>query len=59
MHTFQTYPSDMFEIDPFTKNRLRMDADHFRKQRKSKCTDSKLGRTRFSLGQKRCIYLYP
>ncbi len=19
MHTFQTYPSDMFEIDPFTK----------------------------------------
>ena len=48
MHTFQTYPSsDMFEIDPFTKNRLRLDADYFG-NKKEKGVDSKLWDSAFS-----------
>ena len=48
MHTFQTYPSDMFEIDPFTK--IGSEWMLITSGNREKAN---------ALGQKRCIYLYP
>lgn len=58
MHTFQTYPSDMFEIDPFTKIGSEWMLITSGNKEKANALTASWG-TRLSLGQKRCIYLYP
>ena len=59
MHTFQPYPIDKMEFNPFTKIGKRMGFSFRRRQNQMQHYDRQLGRCRRPLGKKRCIYFYP
>ena len=59
MHTFQPYPIDKMEFNPFTK--IGKEWALVSAGDKTRCNTMtvSLGRCRRPLGKKRCIYFYP
>ncbi len=59
MHTFQPYPIDKMEFNPFTKIGKEWALVCRRRQNQMQHYDRQLGRRGRPLGKKRCIYFYP